>query len=61
MTTTTNTPSRFWLVTGATSGFGRSIVEAALAAGDVVIGTARRPLPWMSWSTNTPTNYRHCR
>lgn len=28
---------RVWLVTGATSGFGRAIVDAALAAGDVVI------------------------
>jgi NAD(P)-dependent dehydrogenase (short-subunit alcohol dehydrogenase family) len=33
--------SRVWLVTGASSGFGRSIVEAAVAAGDVVVATAR--------------------
>ena len=31
-----------WLVTGASSGFGRAIAEAAVAAGDTVIGTARR-------------------
>jgi NAD(P)-dependent dehydrogenase (short-subunit alcohol dehydrogenase family) len=31
------------LVTGASSGFGRAIAEAALAAGDVVVGAARRP------------------
>src|SRR4051812_14471827 len=35
--------SRVWLVTGASSGFGRAITEAALAAGDVVVATARRP------------------
>ena len=35
--------NRVWLVTGASSGFGRAIAEAALAAGDVVVGAARRP------------------
>jgi NAD(P)-dependent dehydrogenase (short-subunit alcohol dehydrogenase family) len=34
---------RVWLVTGASSGFGRAITEAAVAAGDVVVGAARRP------------------
>jgi NAD(P)-dependent dehydrogenase (short-subunit alcohol dehydrogenase family) len=34
---------KVWLVTGASSGFGRAIAEAAVAAGDTVIGTARRP------------------
>lgn len=29
--------------TGASSGFGRSIASAALAAGDTVVATARRP------------------
>jgi NAD(P)-dependent dehydrogenase (short-subunit alcohol dehydrogenase family) len=33
--------SKVWLVTGASSGFGRAIVEAAVAAGDVVVATAR--------------------
>jgi NAD(P)-dependent dehydrogenase (short-subunit alcohol dehydrogenase family) len=33
---------RVWLVTGASSGFGRALTEAAVAAGDTVIGTARR-------------------
>ena len=32
-----------WLITGASRGFGRLMVEAALAAGDHVIATARRP------------------
>ncbi len=34
--------SRVWLITGANSGFGRAITEAAVAAGDVVVATARR-------------------
>jgi NAD(P)-dependent dehydrogenase (short-subunit alcohol dehydrogenase family) len=34
--------SRVWLITGASSGFGRAIAEAALGAGDVVVGAARR-------------------
>jgi NAD(P)-dependent dehydrogenase (short-subunit alcohol dehydrogenase family) len=34
---------RVWLITGASSGFGRSIAAAALAAGDTVVATARRP------------------
>lgn len=34
--------SRVWLVTGASSGFGLAIAEAGVAAGDIVVGTARR-------------------
>ncbi|WP_225802660.1 oxidoreductase [Streptomyces sp. NK15101] len=34
---------KVWLITGATSGFGRCIAEAALAAGDTVVAAARRP------------------
>ncbi|ALG14650.1 SDR family NAD(P)-dependent oxidoreductase [Kibdelosporangium phytohabitans] len=37
-----NSP-KVWLITGANSGFGRAISEAATAAGDVVVGTARKP------------------
>ncbi|MCX6856774.1 MAG: SDR family NAD(P)-dependent oxidoreductase [Verrucomicrobia bacterium] len=33
---------RTWFITGCSSGFGRSIAEAALLAGDHVIATARR-------------------
>ncbi|GCB46210.1 oxidoreductase [Streptomyces sp. NL15-2K] len=35
--------NKVWLITGASSGFGRAIAEAALADGDVVVGVARRP------------------
>ncbi|GAA2732489.1 oxidoreductase [Streptomyces nogalater] len=35
--------SKVWLVTGASSGFGRAITEAAVAAGDLVVGAARSP------------------
>ncbi|MCM1974699.1 MULTISPECIES: oxidoreductase [Streptomyces] len=35
--------NKVWLITGASSGFGRAIAGAALAGGDVVIGAARRP------------------
>ena len=34
---------RRWLITGASSGFGRALAEAVLAAGDTVIATARKP------------------
>ena len=34
---------RIWLITGASSGFGRAIAEATLAAGDTVVAAARRP------------------
>jgi NAD(P)-dependent dehydrogenase (short-subunit alcohol dehydrogenase family) len=35
--------NKVWLITGASSGLGRAIAEAAVAAGDVVVGAARRP------------------
>ena len=34
---------RVWLITGASSGFGRAIATAALDGGDVVVATAGRP------------------
>ncbi|CAO5187761.1 Short-chain dehydrogenase/reductase [Frankia sp. AiPs1] len=48
MTTDSPTPTRgaegrVWLITGASAGFGQAIAQAALAAGDTVIATARRP------------------
>src|SRR5271167_2122263 len=35
--------SKVWLVTGSAGGLGRSISEAVLAAGDLLIATAREP------------------
>ena len=35
------TDSRTWLITGATSGFGRTIAQAALDRGDSVVATSR--------------------
>jgi NAD(P)-dependent dehydrogenase (short-subunit alcohol dehydrogenase family) len=35
--------ARIWLITGATSGFGRALAEAAVAAGDIVVAAARSP------------------
>lgn len=35
--------SKVWLITGSARGLGRSITEAALAAGDSVVATARDP------------------
>ena len=39
----TTDQTRVWLITGASSGFGHAIAEAALAVGDTVVGAARRP------------------
>ncbi|WP_328862743.1 oxidoreductase [Streptomyces sp. NBC_00306] len=40
---TMSTQDRVWLITGCSAGFGREIALAALAAGDRVMATARRP------------------
>ena len=40
---TRSATGKVWLITGANSGFGRAITEAALAAGDTVVAAARRP------------------
>jgi NAD(P)-dependent dehydrogenase (short-subunit alcohol dehydrogenase family) len=37
------TRTRIWFITGAGRGLGRAFTEAALAAGDLVVATARRP------------------
>ena len=36
-------PRKVWLITGSSSGFGRILAELALARGDAVVATARRP------------------
>jgi NADP-dependent 3-hydroxy acid dehydrogenase YdfG len=41
MTMTSQELSRVWLITGSSTGFGRTLAEAALAQGDRVIATAR--------------------
>ncbi|RSS57872.1 oxidoreductase [Streptomyces sp. WAC06614] len=41
--TSTTPGGRIWLITGASSGFGRSLADAALAAGDTVVAAVRRP------------------
>jgi NAD(P)-dependent dehydrogenase (short-subunit alcohol dehydrogenase family) len=38
----TTAESRVWLITGASSGFGRAIADVALAEGDSIVATARR-------------------
>jgi len=38
-----NEKERVWLITGASSGLGRALAEAALAAGEQVVATARDP------------------
>jgi NAD(P)-dependent dehydrogenase (short-subunit alcohol dehydrogenase family) len=39
--TTPATDRRVWLITGATSGFGRSLTEQVLRLGDIVVGAGR--------------------
>jgi NAD(P)-dependent dehydrogenase (short-subunit alcohol dehydrogenase family) len=43
MTMNETAARRVWLITGASSGFGRAIAEAALAAGDTVVAGVRQP------------------
>jgi NAD(P)-dependent dehydrogenase (short-subunit alcohol dehydrogenase family) len=35
--------TKTWLITGSSRGFGRDLARAALAGGDRVLATARRP------------------
>jgi len=51
---TTSRPARVWLVTGASSGFGRAITVAAVAAGDIVVAAARRTGPLDDLVTRHP-------
>jgi NADP-dependent 3-hydroxy acid dehydrogenase YdfG len=38
-----NSDSKVWLITGSSTGFGRSLTEAVLKNGDRVVATARKP------------------
>jgi NAD(P)-dependent dehydrogenase (short-subunit alcohol dehydrogenase family) len=40
----TTNDSHVWLITGSSAGFGQAIARAALARGDQVVATARRPV-----------------
>ena len=53
-----STASRVWFVTGTSSGFGRCLVEQALAAGDRVVATARNPDALAELSARAPEALR---
>jgi NAD(P)-dependent dehydrogenase (short-subunit alcohol dehydrogenase family) len=53
--------SRVWLITGASSGFGHAIAKAALAAGDTVVGAARRPAALADLEASAPGRVRSIR
>lgn len=40
---TQESPGKVWLITGSSTGFGRSLSEAVLKRGDRVVATARKP------------------
>ena len=46
--------ARRWLVTGVSSGLGRAIAEEALARGDVVAGTLRKPEQFEAFAALAP-------
>ncbi|MEU8301473.1 SDR family NAD(P)-dependent oxidoreductase [Micromonospora sp. NPDC048909] len=49
-----STDSRVWFITGASRGLGRAFTEAALAAGDRVVGAARDTSPLDDLCTEHP-------
>ncbi|MDC0720267.1 oxidoreductase [Nannocystis bainbridge] len=57
-TSTSDTSSRVWFITGSSSGFGRALVEAAIARGDRVFATARRPEVLAELAAKAPAQVR---
>lgn len=57
-TTEPSSPARVWLITGVSSGFGRHLAERALAAGDIVVGTVRRPEAVADLVASQPDRFR---
>ncbi len=51
---------RIWLITGATSGFGRALAEAAVSVGHTVIGAARTPDRLDDLVSAYPTRFFRC-
>ncbi len=52
--TSSNTASKVWLITGASSGFGRALAELAIARGDRVVATARNPAALAALAAGAP-------
>ncbi len=50
----TNATQRTWLITGVSSGFGRSLALAVLARGDRVIGTVRQAAQMVEFMKQAP-------
>jgi len=53
---TTTPRRRTWLITGVSSGFGRAVAVAALAAGDQVVGTVRTEAARAAFTAMAPDN-----
>jgi NADP-dependent 3-hydroxy acid dehydrogenase YdfG len=49
-----HTSPRTWMITGTSSGFGLALAHAALAVGDRVVATARRPEALKPLITSAP-------
>jgi NAD(P)-dependent dehydrogenase (short-subunit alcohol dehydrogenase family) len=49
-----HTSPRTWMITGTSSGFGLALAQAALAVGDSVVATARRPETLKPLVTSAP-------
>ncbi len=61
MKTNESTQGKTWLITGTSSGFGRSIAEEALARGERVVATARDPRTLEALVARAPERVRAVR